>query len=91
MNLRVIEMEWTEWPSNSLDMKFYVVAAVASFVGNPVCKNILNISRECNVERLFLNMFYVKSAMKYADSPDNAWPIDTTIKRVAFGAIQSFT
>ena len=87
MNLRVIEMEWTEWPSNSLDMKFYVVAAVASFVGNPVCKNILNISRECNVERLFLNKSYVKSVMKYADSPDNAWRAVTIIKRVAFGSI----
>ena len=40
-----------------------------------LCKYILNISRECNVERLFLNKSNVKSVMKYADSPDNAWRI----------------
>ena len=38
-------------------------------------KKILDISRECNVERLFLNKSNVKSVMKYADSPDNAWRI----------------
>ena len=40
-----------------------------------LCKNILNISCECNVERLFLNESSVKSVMKYADTPDNAWRI----------------
>ena len=40
-----------------------------------LCKNIFNISCECNVERLFLNKSYVRSVMKYADSPDNNWGI----------------
>ena len=51
-----------------------------------LCTNILNISRECNVERLFLNKSCVKSVMKYADSADHAWRIPL-FKKLLLGAI----
>ena len=40
-----------------------------------LCKNISNISRECNVDRIFLNKSFVKSEMTYSHPGENEWRI----------------